>query len=349
MLRSTPRVLSRIVGARAYSGISDRGKALEDEAVRRHDQELLRQLREKQASKGGEKGGLQNVSVIGGGLMGAGIAQVSAQSGFNVTLIDMSPAVLAASEERIGASLARVAKKQQKDDAWLKEVRGRISTTTEVADGVKNADLVVEAIVEDLQVKWELFSQVCKAAPSTAVLASNTSSLSIGEIANATGNPGRVGGLHFFNPVPVMKLLEVVSAKHTTQETARVLTEFGEKLGKTVIQCRDTPGFVVNRLLVPLMAEAMRLVERGDASTEAVDVGMKLGAGHPMGPLTLADYVGLDTCKFIMDGWQESYPDQPLFRTPEILNKLVSQGHIGNKGSSGGFYVNGKPRDLSTL
>lgn len=322
------------------SQIADRERALENAAARKHDAVLLAKLAESLPEPVGK------LTVIGGGLMGSGIAQVAAQAGVDVKLVDLSQSVLTASEERIGASIARVAKKQQPDAAaaaaFSEQVMSRITTSTSVEEGVADADLVIEAIVENLQAKWQLFSTIEKMAPAHAHFASNTSSLRIGDIASALGDPSRLGGLHFFNPVPVMKLVEVISGERTGDKTTRTLTGFGEKIGKKVVQCRDTPGFIVNRLLVPFMAEAMRLLERGDASLQDIDTGMKLGAAHPLGPLMLADYVGLDTCKFIMDGWSTTYPDQPLFNTPEILTALVDAGYTGDKGK-GGFYVNGKP------
>lgn len=334
------------VPAAAYSGgdsIKDRERAFENAAVRKHDAELLAKLAESMPTR------VNNVSIVGGGLMGAGIAQVAAQSGINVTLIDLNQSVLDASRTRIGESIGRVAKKkfanaggEAEAAKWQAEVVGRISGESSLEAGVRNADLVIEAIVENLQAKWALFSDIEKMAPKSAVFASNTSSLRIADIASALGDPSRVGGLHFFNPVPVMKLVEVVSAERTSAKTTKSLTAFGEKIGKQVVQCRDTPGFIVNRLLVPFMAEAMRLLERGDASLEDIDVAMKLGAAHPMGPLTLSDYVGLDTCKFIMDGWYEQY-GEPLFKTPAVLSALVEAGYLGNKSAKGGFYVNGKP------
>eukprot|EP00019_Armaparvus_languidus_P001810 CAMPEP_0168591086 /NCGR_PEP_ID=MMETSP0420-20121227/6936_1 /TAXON_ID=498008 /ORGANISM="Pessonella sp." /LENGTH=339 /DNA_ID=CAMNT_0008626833 /DNA_START=131 /DNA_END=1150 /DNA_ORIENTATION=+ len=334
------------------SGIKDRERALEEAAARKHDAKLLADLAEKLKIQKGEKAqdSGKSISVVGAGLMGSGIAQVAAQQGFNVTLIDVNASSLGDAKKRIGDSIGRVAKKKFANDnngasKWKDEVVSRISTTDDVSEGVKNANFVIEAIVENLKTKWELFSQVEKAAPSDAIFASNTSSLKIDDIASSSGDPSRIGGMHFFNPVPVMKLVEIVSGQHTSAETTRALSNLGEQLGKTVVQAKDTPGFIVNRLLVPYMAEAMRLLERGDASLSDIDLAMKLGASHPMGPLELADYVGLDTCKFIMDGWSEAYPNELLFKTPDILNTLVNAGHLGNKSGSG-FYVKGKPNPI---
>ncbi|CAH0720566.1 unnamed protein product, partial [Brenthis ino] len=285
---------------------------------------------------------VKNVTVIGGGLMGSGIAQVAAQAGQNVTLVDVSSDVLAKSQKSIGNNLGRVAKKIYKDnpkegEKFVTESLARIKTDTDPVSGSKGADLVVEAIVENINVKHELFKKLDAAAPSHTIFASNTSSLSINEIASVVKRKDKFGGLHFFNPVPVMRLLEVVRGNETSDATYNTMMEWGKAVGKTCITCKDTPGFVVNRLLVPYVAEAIRLFERGDASARDIDVAMKLGAGYPMGPLELADYVGLDTNKFILDGWHKKYPEEPLFKPVPLLNKLVSEGKLGVK-SGEGFY-----------
>uniref|UniRef100_A0A0B6Z3I2 3-hydroxyacyl-CoA dehydrogenase n=1 Tax=Arion vulgaris TaxID=1028688 RepID=A0A0B6Z3I2_9EUPU len=213
-----------------------------------------------------------------------------------------------------------------------------LTLQTDAIAAVKSADLVIEAIVENLDVKKKLFASLDKAAPQNTIFASNTSSISIGDIAAATNRRDRFGGLHFFNPVPVMKLVEVIRIPETSDETFTALETFGKTVGKKTVQCKDTPGFIVNRLLVPLMMEAIRLVERGVASPQDIDTAMKLGAGYPMGPFELADYVGLDTTKFIIDGWHQKYPDDPLYKPSEILNKLVEEKKFGIK-SGEGFYT----------
>jgi len=278
--------------------------------------------------------------VIGGGLMGAGIAQVGAQTGHKVTLVDISPQVLEASSKRISDSVARVAKKQFKDDPeggekFKASVMDNISTDTTANKALETADLVVEAVVENMGLKQKLFKEFDALAPAKTIFASNTSSLPISEIASATSRLDRFGGLHFFNPVPVMKLLEVVRIPETSDETFNAMISWGKAMKKVTVDCKDTPGFIVNRLLVPYLMEAVRMVERGDASVKDVDTAMKLGAGHPMGPFELADYVGLDTNKFIMDGWSERYPDETLFRQSELLNKMVAEGKLGRKSGEG--------------
>ncbi|GBM38036.1 Hydroxyacyl-coenzyme A dehydrogenase, mitochondrial [Araneus ventricosus] len=289
---------------------------------------------------------LKNVTVIGSGLMGSGIAQVAAQTGHNVTLVDVSDPILKKASSRIEKSLERVAKKKFHDnepesEKFMKETLQRLKTTTNTADSVKEADIVIEAIVENMKVKHDLFKTLDKAAPKSTLFASNTSSLSITEIASVTDRKDRFGGLHFFNPVPVMKLLEVIRTQETSDDTYNKMMTFGKELGKTTITCKDTPGFVVNRLLVPYMGEAVRLLERGDATARDIDTAMKLGAGYPMGPFELLDYVGLDTTLFILEGWHEKYPDNPLFQPSDMLKKLVSEGKLGMK-TGEGFYKHQK-------
>ncbi|XP_060042254.1 hydroxyacyl-coenzyme A dehydrogenase, mitochondrial isoform X2 [Erinaceus europaeus] len=253
---------------------------------------------------------VKHVTVIGGGLMGAGIAQVAAATGHRVVLVDQSDDILAKSTKGIEESLKKVAKKKFADnpkasDEFVQKTLGNLSTSTDAAAVVHSTDLVVEAIVENLKVKNELFQRLDKFAAEHTIFASNTSSLQITSIANATTRQDRFAGLHFFNPVPLMKLVE------------------------------DTPGFIVNRLLVPYLMEAVRLYERGDASKEDIDTAMKLGAGYPMGPFELIDYVGLDTTKFIIEGWHEMDSQNPLFQPCPSLDKLVAEKKLGKKTGEG--------------
>ncbi|KAM7428087.1 hypothetical protein ABFA07_020879 [Porites harrisoni] len=285
---------------------------------------------------------IKNVMVIGSGLMGAGIAQVAAATNHQVTMVDQTNAILTKSMRSIEKSLDRVAKKKFKDDAeggnkFVADTLARITITTEPNTAIGDTDLLIEAIVENMRTKHKLFTDLDNAAPSHTIFASNTSSLPIREIASVTKRKDKFGGLHFFNPVPMMKLVEVVRTPETTDDTFDALFQFSKELGKVPVSCKDTPGFVVNRLLVPYIMEAVRMLERGDASARDIDTAMKLGAGYPMGPMELADYVGLDTTKFIIDGWHEKYPDVPLFEPSEILNDLVARNKLGRK-TGEGFY-----------
>ncbi|KAF7710138.1 hydroxyacyl-coenzyme A dehydrogenase, mitochondrial [Silurus meridionalis] len=285
---------------------------------------------------------IKHVTIIGGGLMGSGIAQVAASTGHSVVLVDTSQDILNKSTKSITGSLQRVVKKKFADkpeagEEFVQKVMKNISTSTDAASVVQSTDLVLEAIVENLKVKQDLFSSLDKIAPEHTIFASNTSSIPISKIAVSTARLDRFGGLHFFNPVPMMKLVEVIQAPGTSQETFNTLLDFSKALGKHPVSCKDSPGFIVNRLLVPYLMEAVRLYERGHGSKEDIDVAMKLGAGYPMGPFELLDYVGLDTSKFIIDGWYEMDPENPLFSQSPLLNKLVSEGKLGKK-TGEGFY-----------
>ncbi|KAE9412976.1 hypothetical protein Angca_002913 [Angiostrongylus cantonensis] len=285
---------------------------------------------------------ISNVAVIGAGLMGSGIAQVSATAKLDVMLVDQSDELLEKSRKSIHANLCRVAKKEHSNDkgaqdALVEGALSRLHTTTSLEEAVKERDLVIEAVVEDIEVKRKLFSEIEMITKPSAVFVTNTSSFRLEDIGIAIKAKERFGGLHFFNPVPVMKLLEVVRHKDTSDSTFETLMEYGKEIGKKTVACKDTPGFIVNRLLVPYMFEALRMAERGDASVEDIDIAMKLGAGYPMGPFELCDYVGLDTTKFIMDGWHKQNPTQPLFKPSGMLNNLVEKGKLGRK-SGEGFY-----------
>ncbi|XP_027693376.1 hydroxyacyl-coenzyme A dehydrogenase, mitochondrial [Vombatus ursinus] len=285
---------------------------------------------------------IKHVTVIGGGLMGAGIAQVAASTGHTVVLVDQSDEILATSKKGIEDSLRRVAKKKfaenpQAGDEFIKKTMGNISLSTDAASVVHSTDLVLEAIVENLKLKNELFQRLDKFAAEHTMFASNTSSLHITDLANSTTRQDRFGGLHFFNPVPMMKLVEVIKTPMTSQKTFESLVDFSKALGKSPVSCKDSPGFIVNRLLVPYLMEAIRMHERGDASKEDIDTAMKLGAGYPMGPFELLDYVGLDTTKFIVDGWHKMDSKNPLFQPTQALNKLVEEKKFGRK-TGEGFY-----------
>ena len=282
------------------------------------------------------------VTVFGGGTMGGGIAQVTAIAGTPVTVVDIDDATCAKSKDVVMKSLSRVAKKKHADDAekakgLVNDVMSKMTFTSDSKAAVSNADLVIEAITEKIEAKKALWQAADAAAPAGCVFASNTSSLSIDEQAAATSRAAKFGGLHFFSPVPMMKLVEVVKGKDTSNDTHEALTAFVKKIGKTPVGCIDTKGFVVNRLLVPYMLESARLVERGVATVEDVDVAMKLGAGHPMGPFTLCDSVGIDVIKLITDKWHVEEPENPLFAPVKLIDEKVAAGKLGRK-TGEGFY-----------
>lgn len=295
-----------------------------------------------------EKREINNITIVGGGLMGAGIAQVAAQNDFNVVVVDAEDEYLQKCMVVIRKSLDRITKKKfpnepKSSSRFIDDTLKKITTNREPSIAVENADLVIEAVTENLAAKQTLFSVMDKAAPKECIFASNTSSLSITEIAKSTERSDRFGGLHFFNPVPMMKLVEVIRTSETSDDTFNALVQFSKDLGKVPVSCSDTPGFIVNRLLVPYMMEAIRFAERGHASAKDIDTAMKLGARYPMGPFELADYVGLDTTKFIIDGWHGLEPDNPLFNPSEKLNELVAEGKFGRKNGEGFYkYGNGK-------
>lgn len=303
---------------------------------------LINTVVRQMSSSTAAKDAIRNVVVIGGGLMGAGIAQVAATTGYNVTLVEMNDGLVEKARGNIRKSLQRVAKKQFKEDEnaatkFIDDILSRLGGSSDLRSAVKDTDLVIEAVVENMKVKHELFGSIDDVSPAHTIFASNTSSLSITEIASVTKRQDRFGGLHYFNPVPMMKLLEVVRTDQQSEETYQRLMAFGKGMGKACITCKDTPGFVVNRLLVPYMAEAVRMLERGDASARDIDTAMKLGAGYPMGPFELSDYVGLDTTVNILGGWNQKFPENPLFKPIPMLEKLVKEGKFGVK-SGEGFY-----------
>ncbi len=281
---------------------------------------------------------IKKVGVVGCGLMGHGIAQVAAQGGCTVVVHEAAEAALASGLSRIDKSLAKLAEKAAEKGGSFDAagVRTRITGTLSKAD-LADCDLVVEAIVEDLGVKKELFAELGRLCKPETIFASNTSSFPIGAMAEASGRPSRFVGLHFFNPVQLMKLVEVVRTDKTDAAVFEAARAFGVACGKTAIACKDTPGFVVNRLLVPYMSQALLMLERGDASAEDIDVAMKLGTGYPMGPIELTDYVGLDTTLSILEGWVKAHPNEPAFVIPGILQRKCAEKKYGRK-SGEGFY-----------
>ena len=272
--------------------------------------------------------------VIGAGQMGAGIAQVAAQAGFEVLVQDMATEFLARGENTTRKSLARLHGKGRLDGTPA-EVLERIRFTTELQD-LAHCDLVVEAIVENEAVKAELFRTLGAIVKPSGILASNTSSIPITALASASGRAEQFIGMHFMNPVPLMALVEVIRGHQTSDETARIVTETALRLGKTPLTCNDFPGFVSNRILMPMLNEAIQCLMEGVADREAIDGIMKLGMNHPMGPLTLADFIGLDTCLSIMEVLHRGLGDDK-YRPSPLLRKMVQAGLLGRK-SGEGFY-----------
>jgi 3-hydroxyacyl-CoA dehydrogenase len=281
---------------------------------------------------------IKKVGVIGCGLMGHGIAQVAAQGGCDVVVVETEQKFLDSGLGRIDKSLAKLAEKAKEKGGTFDaaSVRAKIKGSLD-RKSVADCDLVVEAIVENLEVKNQLFAELGKICKPSAIFASNTSSFPIAAMAKASGRPKQFVGLHFFNPVQLMKLVEVVRTNETSDEVFAAARAFGETCGKSPVACKDTPGFVVNRLLVPYMAEAMKMLDRGDASAQDIDTAMKLGCGYPMGPFELTDYVGLDTTLSILQGWVKAHPNEPAFQIPKALEAKVKAGKFGRK-SGEGFY-----------
>ncbi len=286
---------------------------------------------------------IQKVGVIGCGLMGHGIAQVAAQAGCDVIVREAEQGALDKGLGRIHKSLAKLVEKEKLTQAQADETNGRLSGTLDLTD-LADCDLVVEAIIEDLDIKTALYKELGGLCKPETIFASNTSSFPVATMGEASGRPDKMVGLHFFNPVQLMKLVEVVRTPATSAESFDAAMAFGKAVGKAPVAAADTPGFIVNRLLVPYMAEAMRLVERGDATPADVDTAMKLGCGYPMGPFTLTDYVGLDTTLSILEGWHERFPGDPLFVPPQVLKDKVAEGKLGRKSGEGFFDWSGDKR-----
>jgi|TARA_B100001540_G_scaffold23770_1_gene19426 3-hydroxybutyryl-CoA dehydrogenase len=279
---------------------------------------------------------IERIAVLGAGQMGNGIAQVAACAGYEVVMIDIKQDYLDKGLAAIENSLSRVVKKERMTQQDADEAISLISISTEKTSAA-DADLVVEAIPEIPELKFSTFAELDSICKPEAILASNTSSISINAIADATSRPDRVIGMHFMNPVPVMKLVEIINGQDTSTEVTDLVVEASERMGKVPLACNDSPGFVSNRILCPMINEAILALEEGVAEPEAIDGIMKLGMNHPIGPLALADLIGLDTILHIMKVLHEGFEGNPKYAPSELLEKMVSEGKLGRK-SGEGFY-----------
>ena len=279
---------------------------------------------------------MKNITVIGAGTMGNGIAHVFAQSGFNVQLFDISEAALDRALLTIGKNMDRQVAKERISESDKNTALERLSTGTDLAKSVSHADLIVEAATENKEIKFNLFKQLDELAPAHCILSSNTSSISITKIAAQTNRPDKVIGMHFMNPVPVMKLVEIIRGYSTSDDTMNAVVEMSTSLGKVPVACNDYPGFVANRILMPMINEAIISLHEGVAGVEEIDTIMKLGMAHPMGPLQLADFIGLDVCLSIMNVLYEGLGNTKYAPCPLLVN-MVNAGKLGVK-SSEGFY-----------
>jgi len=277
--------------------------------------------------------------------MGHGICQVAASSGIHSSVIAYEPEqqFLEKGRERIEGSVGKLVNRGKLEGEDADRILSSIKYTTDPSD-LKNTDFVVEAVIENMDLKKDLYSTLGNTCKPSTIFASNTSSLSITEMANLSGRPDKFVGVHFFNPVQIMKLVEVIRTDRTDPVVFDQAYQWAKDIGKVAVRCGDTPGFIVNRLLVPSLMQAMLMVDRGDASVKDIDLSLQLGAGHPMGPLHLADYIGLDTCCFIVQGWTEKYPNEPAFVLPKCLKEMVDSGDLGRKTGKGFYHWDGDKR-----
>ena len=278
---------------------------------------------------------IKKVGVLGCGLMGSGIAQVSAQSGYEVIVREINQELLDKGFGRISDFLTKGVKREKLTQSDMDETLSKITGTTEVS-ALSDCDIVIEVIIENMELKAELYKELSKVCKAETIFASNTSSLSITEMASHTSRPDKMVGLHFFNPVPLMKLVEVAKSVATSSESFDIVYEFAKSLGKTPVKCGDTTGFIVNRLLVPYLLDSIRQLENGLATVEDIDNALKLGLGYPMGPFTLLDFVGIDTTLYIADIMFEEFKEH-MYAAPPLMRRMVHAGYFGRK-SGKGFY-----------
>ncbi len=284
---------------------------------------------------------IKRIGVLGGGQMGVGIAQVSAQCGYDVRLADASIELAEKSKAKLGATIGRLVEKGKIKAEDAKSALDRITPVADV-NGFRDCDILIEAVTENLELKLKLFKQLDEVAGPDALLASNTSSISITRLAGTVKRPGQVIGMHFMNPVPLMKLVEVIRALQTSDATYATTIQFAERLNKTVVTTKDSPGFIVNRVLIPMLNEACFALQEGIGTAEDIDTGVKLGLNHPMGPLQLADFIGLDTVVAIAEVLQREFGDDK-YRPANILRQHVSAGWLGVKTGRGFYrYENGQ-------
>jgi len=290
---------------------------------------------------------MKNVTVIGAGTMGNGIAHTFAQSGFKVNLIDISEASLKRGMDTISKNLDRMVAKEKITEAQKEETLGNISTFTSITDGVKDTSLVVEAATENVDLKLNIFKQLDEACPKDTILATNTSSISITQIAAVTSRPEQVIGMHFMNPVPIMKLVEIIRGYNTSDDVTNTIMELSKTLGKVPVEVNDYPGFVANRILMPMINESIETLYNGVAGVTEIDTVMKLGMAHPMGPLQLADFIGLDVCLSILNVMYDGFKNPKYAPCPLLVN-MVQAGKLGVK-SGEGFYDYSESRKAETV
>lgn len=285
---------------------------------------------------------IQTVGVVGAGSMGSGIANLAASSGFNVILRDVEERFLESGLSRINKFMSKSVEKGKITELEKAEIIARIHTTTEIED-LKDADIVIEAIIEDIDAKKSVFAELDRIVPEGTILATNTSSMSITEIANATNRPDRIAGMHFFNPAQLMKLVEVVRGFNTSDETEEELRGFSKSLRKEpVVVNKDTPGFIVNRIMIPQFIEAIKILEEGIASAEDIDKAVTLGLNYPMGPFTLQDYAGVDIGYYVMEYMADEF-DDTRFAPPMLMKQMMRAGRYGKKSGAGFYDYNKEP------